>query len=160
MERSSATRGPAGFWSGIFLPTPQPAKSPEASGARARQQRRASTNEHRARHRERASGLVVTEFTARYQTALFAKSSGLRQRGLVGDLRSRLLRFAHPVNGAPLLSQSTIFVSFLCVLRSSKLSGSASIAAVQISRSSSNSFLYEIAVSRASFCSVITGPLI
>jgi hypothetical protein len=31
---------------------------------------------------------------------------------------------------------------------------------MQISRSFSNSFLYEMAVSRASFCSVITGHFI
>src|SRR6266436_6535421 len=61
---------------------------------------------------------------------------------------------------SPFLSQATIFVSFLCVLRSSKSSGFASIASMQISRSFSNSFLYEMAVSRASFCSVITGPFI
>jgi hypothetical protein len=48
---------------------------------------------------------------------------------------------AYPVNGAPLLNQSTILVSSLYVLRSSKLFGSASIALMQISRSRSNSLL-------------------
>jgi hypothetical protein len=55
-----------------------------------------------------------------------------------------LLRLAYPENGAPFFNQPTIFLSSLCVLRRTKLSGSASIALMQISRSRSNSLLLSL----------------